>query len=103
MADQYDTLTITQGENPDIVFEFYTGEEETDPRIDLTGATIAVTSNIPNLPLTYTGDITQGIVMVAIPLNVAAAMKTFVAYYVTITAVDVDSKRHVAKVKVKAT
>lgn len=98
MASEIDTLYITKGENPDVIFEFYSGELETDPRLDLTGATITITSNIPSIPLVYTGDATQGVVSVAIPLNVGAALKTYTDYWITVSAVDATSRRHVAQV-----
>jgi hypothetical protein len=99
-----DTVEIERGTNPDIVFEFFQGELETSPRLDLTGAVITTVSNIPGfaVPPFIEVDLTQGIILIPVSVAISSGLKKFTDYVITVQAVDADTKIHRAHLGVVA-
>jgi hypothetical protein len=85
------------------VFEFFSTDSELSPRMDLTGAAISASSNIPNfaVPPLVLLDLAQGIIVVPVSEAVSLGAKKFTDYEITVRAVDADAKIHKAVLGVK--
>jgi hypothetical protein len=99
-----DTIEITIGENPDIIFEFFAGEKDTDPRLDLNGGIVTASSNVPGWlqPAIEEVDLIQGIIAIPVPEAVSNTLKPYTPYTITLRAVDADGKIHKAVLNVSA-